>query len=348
MGFNIVGGPRGDFERGENEEDEIKAWEAYVAQPFPWVRTEFDILLTSGICSSASPFLFPAFKHIKTNTSYVDGGLLHNNPTFWAIEEYKKIWGGEIDTTLDILVSLGSGTFPSDGDFSREIVETSDKKESNWASFLLNSEITWRKFQSSEAYNPATHHRLNVAINWDCALDSSYKIPDLLETLEAVYESQDRETEYVGSLLRNKVKEISQLLVAKLFFFQPTRIVHDDDSEHQTFLGLEGKILCRLGKNEKALGILFERVDWFEVVDGFAPIFGRTVQKMAMEKNGFETALTIRPIHPGTPIQISVVMNGGGEFVAPVMISGFPREFSGKFSHGMPIPEISSAYPHQT
>lgn len=309
------------------------------------MRAEFDILLTSGICSSASPFLFPPFRHKKTNTTYVDGGLLHNNPTVWAIEEYKKIWGGELGATLDILVSLGSGTFPSDGEFLPEIAET-NKKESNWASFLLNSEITWRRFQSFGAYDPTIHHRLNVAINWNCSLDNSHKIPDLLETLEAMYESEDWDTEYVGNLLRNKVKEISQLLVAKLFFFQPTRIVHD--GERHTSLGLEGNILCRLGKNEKALDILFERVDRFRVVDGLAPISGRTVQKMAMRGNGFETGLTIRPIGPGTPIQILVAMKRGGElksgeeFVAPVMISGFPREFNGKFPTS---PAGSSAYP---
>lgn len=295
------------------------------------MRTEFDVLLTSGICSSASPFLFPAFRHKKTNTTYIDGGLLHNNPTVWAIEEYKKIWGSDLDATLDILVSLGSGMFPSDRESPHEVVETVNKKESSWASFLLNSETTWRRFQSSKAYNPTTHHRLNVAIDWDCPLDNSYKIPALLETLETVYESQDWDTEYVGCLLRNKVKEIAQLLVAKLFFFQPTRIVHD--GEHQTSIGLEGNILCRLGKSEKALDILFERIDRFRVVDGLAPISGRTVQKMAMRGNGFETGLTIRPIGPSTPIQILVAMKGGG---APVMISGFPREFNGKFS----IPRI--------
>lgn len=299
-------------------------------------ETKSNVLLTSGLCSSASPLLFPPFRHEMTNTTYTDGGLLHNNPTFWAMEEYKKIWASELDVTLDILVSLGSGHFPNDREPLHNLVGAGGNKEGSWASFLLDSEVTWLKFQDSTAYSPTTHHRLNVAVDWHCSLDSSHKIPNLLQTLKTVSESQDRDTKYVGGLLRDKVKEIAQQLVAKLFFFQPTRVIHDGN---QASPGLEGRILCRLGEDEKALKILLSRVYRFLVVDGLAPISGRVVGGVTTQGNGFEIDLIIRPINPGTPIQISVAMKGDEELTIP--ISGFPREFDGKSSTS-PICHINS------
>lgn len=311
-----------------------------VRWPTPLGGTKSDILLTSGLCSSAAPSFLPAFKHKNTNTTYFDGGLLHNNPIFWALDEYKKIWTQfehGPDVTLDILVSLGSGHFPD-----QPSTDTKDRALGPLGGLvggggLLDGEVTWRKFREQGAehgtYEPTTHHRLNVAIDWYCPFDHSHRIPDLLEELKTAIEAQDRDTEYVGNLLRKKVGEISELLVAKLFFFQPTRVaLVVTGDENQNSIGIEGKILCRLKKNEKELKTLLERVVCFQVVDGSAPSPGKIlmvtkgVRTAVQRGNGFEVDLTIRPDVLGTPIQISV-MTKDGEL--PILISGFPRNPDG-------------------
>lgn len=257
--------------------------------------------------------------------------------------EYKKIWVSPNDqherldapqVMLDILVSIGTGHCP-------DKTET-HKEDPIWAPLnvvwnQLDGEEAWRKFKDSETYNSKTHHRLNVVIDRPCRLDQYDRIPDLLEQLDLANGSQVSGTEYTGALLRAKVQEVSRLLIAKLFFFQPITIVPETIiGEKRSPAKIEGKILCRLGKNEKALKTLIERIDRFVVKerenaqDGRQLKLGKKARNPVRDGSGFEIPLTIEQIHAGPPIQILVqIKDIRGSKSPPVLISGFPRKFEG-------------------
>src|SRR5271170_6822924 len=97
-------------------------------------------------------------------TSYLDGGLSHNNPVYVAMEESLKIWPDCCVASPDVLVSVGTGIF------EKHKAELPKVFDDSWLSNLLNNylnningEATWERFwsQYQEVY-PQVHYRLNI------------------------------------------------------------------------------------------------------------------------------------------------------------------------------------------
>src|SRR5579862_508641 len=77
--------PEDDFEREDEDEKEMKVWEA-------------------GLATAAAPFYFRPFDKGETSKNYIDGALHANLPIEYALEEMDNLWA-KVDggVTLDAL-----------------------------------------------------------------------------------------------------------------------------------------------------------------------------------------------------------------------------------------------------
>lgn len=297
------------------------------------------LTLIRGLSTSAAPGYFKSFRKKETSKDYVDGALYHNNPILWSLDEYRKIWGrtNTPAAVLDMVVSVGTGYFPENDTAADELGgASSDSFIDSLISMFsrLKGEETWRKFADTTTdYDPRVHHRLNVDIPGEgCKLDQFGRMRDLLNSVDDAYnEPGPRENwKYFGKHLRDKIDQLSGLLVAKLFFFHPTRDRLESDGESHK---LNGYILCRLRKNDKPLKKLAKRIEGFLVVDrGSSPNGRKLVGLQDMQKrvdNGarLEIDITIETKDPEKQIEIFVVMKT--EPLRRVLISGFPCKFYG-------------------
>lgn len=309
--------------------------------------------MISGLSTSAAPGYFKRFRKKETSKDYVDGALYHNNPILWALDEYRKIWehANSPAVMLDIVVSVGTGNFPEANKASNE-----PGKEPSSDSFIdsltslfsrLKGEETWRKFVDTAAdYDPKVHYRLNVDIpGGACKLDQFRKMRSLLSSVNDAFNGKGlrRDWQYFGQHLRDKISDISELLVAKLFFFYPTQELPDADEESHK---LTGHILCRLRKDEKSLKKLVERIEGFFIVDWGRSLSGRKlagVQDMKTRvRNGerFGIDITIETKDPEKQIEIFVVMKA--EPSRRIPISGFPRKFYSKLNNTCDAGELAN------
>ncbi|KAF1844020.1 FabD/lysophospholipase-like protein [Cucurbitaria berberidis CBS 394.84] len=81
------------FQRAEGVDTELKTWEAARA-------------------TSAAPRYFKPFHHESSKQTYLDGALYYNNPIGVADSEWKLIWGSNLCSHPDIVLSLGTGYDP--------------------------------------------------------------------------------------------------------------------------------------------------------------------------------------------------------------------------------------------
>lgn len=302
------------------------------------------LTLIRGLSTSAAPGYFKSFRKKETSKDYVDGALYHNNPIVWSLDEYRKIWeqANAPVVVLDMVVSVGTGYFPETDKAADDLGEetSSDSFIDSLISMFsrLKGEEAWRKFADTTTdYDPKIHHRLNVDIPGTCCkLDQFGRMHDLLGSVDDAFnEPGPRENwQYFGKHLRDTVNNISGLLVAKLFFFQPSR---DQPDLPEEALKLHGHLLCRLRKNEDPLKKLAKRIEGFLVVDrGSSPNGRKLTGLLDMKKRvdsgeRLEIDITIETKDPEKEIEIFVVMKA--EPLRRVPISGFPRKFYGKLSN---------------
>lgn len=300
------------------------------------------LTLIRGLSTAAAPGYFKCFRKKETSKDYVDGALYHNNPILWSLEEYRKIWEriNVPAVVLDMVVSVGTGYFPETDTAANDPGEeiSSDSFIDSLISMFsrLKGEETWRKFADTTTdYDPKVHHRLNVDIPGTCCrLDQFGKMSDLLGFVDDAFnEPGPRDNwQYFGKHLRDNINRISGLLVAKLFFFHPSRQPGVEEEAHR----LSGHILCRLQKNEKPLKRLAERIEGFLVVDRGSSPNGRKLtgvldmQKRVDRGERFEIDISIETKDPEKQIEIFVVMKT--DPLCRVPISGFPRQFYGKLN----------------
>lgn len=238
-----------DFEREDEDEKEMKVWEA-------------------GLATAAAPFYFPPFVKAETMKNYVDGALHANLPIQYALEEMANLWpnlGSE--TLLDALVSVGTGIQRKELDIPK-ILEIGGFKQicTNFHN-NINTERLWKKLISNSSYSPELRHRihrLNANIpNEYVALDD-YKKMGAMEDMVA--RQMEGSTGSPSPLAMN-IAKTADILTASLFFFEPDPLgLADTNFSGSATAGrceLKGSIRCRLAKNSQELKKLLNIVDGF-------------------------------------------------------------------------------------
>jgi hypothetical protein len=66
----------------------------------------------SARATSAAPRYFKPFQHERSKQTYLDGALYYNNPIGIADSEWKLIWGTDLSSHPDLVISLGTGYDP--------------------------------------------------------------------------------------------------------------------------------------------------------------------------------------------------------------------------------------------
>lgn len=216
--------------------------------------------------SVTPPYLKPFVKQ-PSKTTYTDGGR-HNNPVFWAADEYRKVWDRQrTETKLDVLVSVGAGTFPPTNQQSAAAPIFTQG---------LRGERIWSDFMRRRTQHAATSHRLNAIIEGLHIKPDDYKGMDPVVTRfnqvivdQDRYHIMDKDPPPASCVLRDKINSVAHILVAKLFFFDPTgpiKMVNDPHSSGSVYQ-IEGKILCRLRQGSRPLEKLMERIAGFGSVE---------------------------------------------------------------------------------
>jgi predicted acylesterase/phospholipase RssA len=253
-----------DFEREDEDEKEMKVWEA-------------------GLATAAAPFYFRPFEKAETMKNYVDGALHANLPIQYALEEMANLWPNLDDgTSLDALVSIGTGIQKRELDIPK-ILEIGGFKQicTNFHN-NINTERLWEGLKNSVALSAELRHkihRLNANIKDDYVALDDYKKMGAMEDMVA------RQMEEGGAggpsdLLIN-IARVADILTASLFFFEPDPLSFADTnfggSPAAGRYELKGSIRCRLGRNSQELKRLLS------IVDGF---WQREIHRAALSLDG--------------------------------------------------------------
>ncbi|KAH0162104.1 FabD/lysophospholipase-like protein, partial [Aureobasidium melanogenum] len=237
--------------RPENPSDELEVWEAAAA-------------------TSAAPFYFKPYTHTRTGTSYIDGGLYHNNPVHVANRERKLLWPAIANKHPDMLLSIGTGQNLSEA--RREALErrSSSPKDDNTPNAptnksggirrtfnalyqrfdnILDAEHTWTEFEAdvnnlNDGFS-SPYIRLN--------LDLKIKLPP--------FDAKDKFQEFRNHVRRRLkdsdvmevVNDVACSLVASSFYF---KLVKSVPLRGGSFM-CTGYICCKFeegSSNLKALG----------------------------------------------------------------------------------------------
>jgi Patatin-like phospholipase len=224
--------PLGNWTRFEREDDaakDMKIWEA-------------------GLATSAAPFYLPPFQKQPENVDYIDGAVFANCPAKVAIEEVGKLWPNE-GTSLDILLSLGTG------------YQTKKKpkipKAIRYGVFIpilhmferqMDTERIWAELlRGSTANVKARLHRLNPDIQGRLG---NYVDINHHEELKHLLDSVG---EWAKSAGAPRIEQISRMLTANLFFFEP-----DPENLPKEGGSLYGSVRCRLRHESHAVQVLLE------------------------------------------------------------------------------------------
>jgi predicted acylesterase/phospholipase RssA len=230
-----------DFEREDNEDMDMKIWEAALA-------------------TSAAPFYFRPFSKEETKKKYSDGALYANCPAEVALEEMSKLWPNN-SVSLDVLLSLGTGAQ------NREVNIPTAVKIGGFDALCamfhsnLDTQKLWDKFESGFAVSgfKGRLRRLNPPIEGNyVALYHYRKMADLKKMVDDWTRTSD------GAAL---VRDIADVLIASLFFFEPDENAIASSPRHlldSSYDELQGTIRCRLSHESIGLKKLLEdRVDSF-------------------------------------------------------------------------------------
>lgn len=241
--------PEDDFEREDEDEKEMKVWEA-------------------GLATASAPFYFRPFEKAETTKNYVDGALHANLPVEYALEEMDNLWS-KVDggVTLDVLVSIGTGIQKKELVIPK-ILEIGGFKQI-FISFHnnINSQRLWDTFINKPSISPEVRrrvHRLNALIKDDYVGIDDYRKMGAMEDMVA---QQMEENAGVPSSLPLDIARAADVLTASLFFFEPNPPNYGDTSFGVSALGgryaLKGSIRCRLARTSQELKRLVDIVEGF-------------------------------------------------------------------------------------
>lgn len=254
------------FVRPENPSHELELWEAAAA-------------------TSAAPLYFKPYTHTKTGTSYLDGGLYHNNPVHVANRERKLLWPAIANKHPDMLLSIGTGQNLSEP--RREALErrSSSPKNDNAPNIpanksggirrtlnalyqrfdnILDAELTWTEFEAdindrNDGF-PSPYVRLNL------------NLKSRLPPFDAKERFQDFRAEVRRRLkdpdVVEKVKDVACSLVATSFFFRLDKTV---SLRGGSFM-CTGYICCKFEEGSSSLKALGEFLSK-QCTKGFMPEF---------------------------------------------------------------------------
>ncbi|KAF5010278.1 hypothetical protein FDECE_3563 [Fusarium decemcellulare] len=234
-------GEKDYFSRADEQLNDFKIWEAARA-------------------TAAAPTYFQPFYHRGTGKTYVDGGIVHNNPVQIASTECDRIWP-DCPLPPDILVSLGTGIVvdPDSGRMKKPTNRTMEtfrrfipggyrrliELGMDMAKSTLDCRKTWEQFEQTLAPNSRIRensHRLDIGVNERADLDEVGKIQTLIDDCQ-VYLDPEAEIRYFDPRYRTAhehVQVVAKRLLASLFYFSGTL------SEQMEGQEAYGKIYCRL------------------------------------------------------------------------------------------------------
>lgn len=323
-------GDRQTFVRPEDHWNELEIWEVAAA-------------------TSAAPLYFKPYTHQKTKTSYIDGGLYHNNPVNVANRERKLLWPDVADKHPDMLLSIGTGqnTFvtreklerrsssPKDGDKSKGIRGTLEALYQRFDN-ILDAEHAWTEFEAdiNNRNNdfPSPYIRFN--------LDLKKKLPS--------FDAKDKFREFQADVKQRlkdpdaieMTKDIACSLVASSFYFQLTETTQQRGGNY----ACAGYICCKFEEgsfNLKALGDFLLKqctpifIPQFIIQDASGCTPGRLIKVKLTEQIISQLVcygrMTIPRIvfdvsNPMASTTISLVLRGDCQDGAQrYLLSGFPR-----------------------
>jgi predicted acylesterase/phospholipase RssA len=349
-------GDRQTFVRPEDPSDELEVWEAAAA-------------------TSAAPLYFKPYTHPKTRTSYIDGGLYHNNPVHVANRERKLLWPELANKHPDILLSIGTGQNLSSARERLERRSSSPKTddpthkskgirrtlEALYHRFdnILDAEHTWTEFEADinnrNTDFPSPYIRLN--------LDLKKKLPP--------FDAKDKFREFrtdVKERLKESdvvvmIQDIACSLVASSFYFE----LADTVPQRGGSFVCTGYICCKFeegSSNLKALGEFLSK----QCTPNFTPEFVIQDTSGCTPSKHVKVTLTDKMIsrlatygmlsipvigfsvpNPMASTTISLVLRGGcQDNTQKYLLSGFPRtliqEAPCKPSTSRPQPTSSQPY----
>ncbi|KAI5462890.1 hypothetical protein BGZ63DRAFT_402245 [Mariannaea sp. PMI_226] len=225
--------------RQDNQENDFKVWEAARA-------------------TSAAPIYFQPYLHHRTKTSYIDGGIVRNNPVQLAFNEYKMIWPNS--PPPDVLVSLGTGVVvnPESGAIKDErrkkyealtpLIPRGFRKQIETGYDMVRSTVdcqkAWEDFKESISHNRRLMrncHRLNVGLTRRVNLDGVEHMNNLKAESKAYLSPRSR-ARYLDpnyDTASDHLEAVARRLLATLFYYIGTL------SESMAAQRVEGLIFCR-------------------------------------------------------------------------------------------------------
>jgi hypothetical protein len=232
--FKSKGGiePEDDFEREDEDEKEMKVWEA-------------------GLATASAPFYFRHFEKAETSKNYVDGALHANLPVEYALEEMDNLWAKvDGDVTLDALISVGTGIQKKEPDIPRILGIGGFKEILNSFHNNMDSQRLWEAFINKQSTPPEVRskiHRLNALVKGDYVAIDCYK---KMKAMDETVAQQMEESADAASPLSRDIARAADILTASLFFFEPNPPNYGDTnfgiSTSSRPNELEGSIRCRL------------------------------------------------------------------------------------------------------
>jgi len=229
-----------DFEREDENSNEMKIWEAALA-------------------TAAAPFYFKKFEKAETKKNYTDGALHSNFPVQYTLEEIARIWQTPDGRKppLDILLSVGTGVQ------EREIKIPSMLKIGGFEAVVtsfhnnLDCHRKWKDFHAlhmADRYLQRKVHRLNAKIDGSyVALDHYRRMQDIDKEIAAQVQDPDFAFE---------INALANILTASLLFFEPTRSSPSGlPSRDRAYL--PGSIRCRLARDSSPLKTFVDLIDSF-------------------------------------------------------------------------------------
>lgn len=207
------------FQRPENNQAELKLWEA-------------------GRATSAAPRFFKSFHHEASQQVYLDGAIYHNNPIAIAERERKLIWPNQPSDSPDIILSLGTGSSLRDRQDTSSSLRRSPLSRIPQQGFFANGR-NLIKIAKDHLYSTLDCDRV-----WDSFIgdlpqswESSRFIrinPEKSDFPRLDNVSQMRELqEYIRQKLSSReweitIRRLAMRLVATSFFFELRKPIDDD------------------------------------------------------------------------------------------------------------------------
>lgn len=238
-----------DFEREDEDEKEMKVWEA-------------------GLATTAAPFYFQPFEKAETMKNYVDGALHANLPIQYALEEMANLWPNlDGQTTLDALVSIGTGIQKKEIDIPKILEIGGFKQICTSFHNNINTERIWERLINNSSISAELRHRihrLNACIEDDYVALDDYKKMGAMGDMVA---GQMEEVAGRPSSLSMNIAKVADILTASLFFFEPNPFsltkTNFGGSAAAGRYELKGTIRCRLARNSQELKRLLNIVKGF-------------------------------------------------------------------------------------